>query len=158
MTKSLFNYIISSVLQNGEHMKGKIYFGHPINVYDTELEAILLRRIALCFPGVPIENPNQKRHADGYKRYVDFGERGMEYYFKEVLPDCDTGVFLAFRDGAWGAGVFAEAKNLADRGCVIWQITPDGVIFEVNLDSVLVLSVAETKARIRTVSGEILPY
>ena len=41
----------------------------------------------------------------------------------------------------------------------IWEITTEGEIFsEINLELVKVLTVEETRARIRTVSGEIMPY
>lgn len=136
----------------------KIYFGHPVNVYDTYLEDFLMKKIAETFPEMEIENPNQSHHADGYKRYSAGEGRGMDYYFKEVLPACNAGVFLPFRDGKWGTGVFGEAKHIADRGFPIWQISPEGLITPVVLNPLMALSVAETKARIRTVSGEILPY
>lgn len=139
-------------------MNVKIYFGHPINVYDTDLERFLMARITECFPHLEIENPNQPNHADGYNRYSASGGRGMDYYFKEVLPGCSAGIFLPFRDGAWGAGVFGEAKNIAERGCRIWQIAHEGFISSVNLDSVRVLTVEETRSRIRTPAGTIIPY
>mgnify|MGYP001562707402 FL=1 len=139
-------------------MKGRIYFGHPINTYDTQLERFLLAQIAACFPNLEIENPNQKHHADGYRRYSASGGKGMDYYFREVLPACTEGIFLPFRDGAWGAGVFGEAKYLADRGCPICQMTHEGFISSVDLDSIRALTVEETRFRIRTLNGKVAPY
>jgi len=139
-------------------MYPRLYFGHPVNAYDTELEKSLLKTISDIFPQWHIENPNQKHHADGYKHYVDSGQRGMEYYYREVLPECHGGIFLPFRDGKFGAGVFGEAKFLADRKCPTWQITAAGIISKLDLRADLALSVAETKSYIRTLTGETKPY
>jgi hypothetical protein len=131
----------------------KIYFGHPVNVYGTDLEKFLLDTLRVAFPGREIEDPSQKHHSEGYKR------AGMDYFLKEVLPNCDGGVFLPFRDGKWGAGIFKEAKFLAERGFPIWQITPDGVMRMLpNLSQIKVLTVEETRSRIRNASGQLIPY
>ena len=139
-------------------MSQRMYFGHPVNVYDTELERFLLRKICEEFPDWAIENPNQKHHAEGYQHYKEIG-RGMNYYFEEVLPYCDGGIFLPFRDGAWGAGVYGEARALSAQGCGIWQIDADGVISHASLlTHAHVLSVEETRARIRDAAGQPIPY
>ncbi len=138
--------------------KSKLYFGHPINVYGTELEKELIETIARSFPGWQIENPNQKHHEESYQRYADSGGRGMDYYFREVLPKCHGGIFLPFRDGKYGAGVFGEAEFLQKQGCRIWQITDTGYISRLELSASLALSVYETRSRIRTPSRELKPY
>ena len=48
-------------------MPKKLYFGHPVNVYGTDLEKKLLEKIAADFPDWNIENPNQKNHQEGYE-------------------------------------------------------------------------------------------
>ena len=137
----------------------KLYFGHPINVYGTELEKFLLDRISFYFDGWEIENPNQPHHHEAYQRWTKEHGNGMEYFFKEVLPKCASGVFLPFRDGALGKGVFGEAKNLFDRGCMVHLITSGGVLTSLDLNQVQVLTVEETRARIRTPDGTaLLPY
>ena len=138
-------------------MKPIMYFGHPINAYGIPLEAELLAAIAEKFPNWEILNPNQPQHDAGYKKWKDDTGKGMDYYFKVVLPGCDAGIFLPFRDGAWGAGVYGEAKFLADRGCPIYAITHEGVISSVRLEDVRELTVDETRARIRA-AGAIAPY
>ena len=139
-------------------MQKRLYFGHPINVYHTELERFLLEKIAEEFPDWEIENPNQPRHDAGYQEWQEKTGRGMNYFFEVVLPECRGGVFLPFRDGAWGMGVFGEAEFLRDRGFPLWHVTVDGTILPIaNLDEVSVLSVAETRLRIRTDKG-IKPY
>ncbi|MBI5046099.1 MAG: hypothetical protein HZC14_03840 [Candidatus Niyogibacteria bacterium] len=135
-----------------------LYFGHPINTYDTELEKQLLKAISEIFPGWSIENPNQKHHQAGYEYFLKLTGHEMEYFYKEVLPKCHAGIFLPFRDGKWGAGVFKEAAFMASRKRPIYQITADGVITEVILKDDQMLSVEETRSRIRTTDGKIRPY
>lgn len=112
-------------------------------MYDTKLENFLLDIIREEFPTWEIENPNQKHHDAGYKR------AGMTYFFREVLPHCDGGIFLSFRDGTWSAGVFAEAERLQALGCPIWEIDHLGNLWTANLDRIPVLSVEETRHHIR---------
>ena len=139
-------------------MMQKLYFAHPINTYDTEMEERLLVKINEAFPGWEIENPNQENHRLGYKEWKKEKGNGMEYYFQEVLPFCAGGVFLRFRDGAWGAGVCAEAKFFADRNLPIWIVSPNGKVRRGNLKKAKVLSVEETVARIRNMEGNSKPY
>lgn len=137
----------------------KMYFGHPINTYDTRLESELLVKIYLTFPGWYVINPNQEHHQKGYQSWKAKYGNGMDYYYKEVLPSCNAGIFLPFRDGSWGAGVFGEAQFLDQRGGLIYQISHNMIISRVgNLKRIPVLSVEETRLRIRTASGEIASY
>lgn len=140
-------------------MGGKIYFGHPINVYDTKLENRLLRRISEVFPSWFIENPNEEYHQEGYKLWKKLHGNGMLYYYREVLPTCSAGVFLPFRDGKWGTGVFGEAEFLFNRGLPIFQIDTQCIVTKIDsIDTLQVLSIEETRERIKTKSGEIKPY
>lgn len=134
-----------------------LYFGHPINTYNTTLEERLLRQISLSFRGWEIENPNQKHHQEGYANWKETTSK-MDYFIKQVLPSCHGGIFLPFRDGAWGAGVFMEAKFYAGRKLPIWMIVPDGAITTLNLSGCASLTIEETVSRVRTASGEIIPY
>ena len=139
-------------------MSKRLYFGHPVNTYNTDLEARLIQQISEAFPDWEIENPNQKCHQEGYNRWKESTGNGMKYFTEQVLPSCQGGIFLPFRDGAWGAGVFKEAKFYSDKGQPIWVIASDGNIMPLELSSVQSLSVEETRARIRTPSGETTPY
>jgi hypothetical protein len=139
-------------------MRPKIYFGHPINAYGTELEKRILEKIAAAFPDWEIINPGEKHHQEEYRRWKEKTGKGMDYYFQEVLPGCSAGIFLPFRNGAWGAGIFGEAEILANRGCPIYQITSDGIITRANLDEIRVLTIEETISRIRAKTGETVPY
>lgn len=139
-------------------MRNRLYFGHPINIYDTDTELQLLNQIRKAFPDWDIENPNQRQHQEGYKSWKESGGNGMDYFFKMVLPSCRAGIFLPFRDGAWGAGVFGEAQFLSGQGCPIYQITNDGCVSQIDLTEVSALSIEETRSRIRYPSGKIKPY
>jgi hypothetical protein len=100
----------------------KIYFAHPVNSYDTSLEDSVMQLIAHCLTGgdlAGIENPNQPCHQEGYK------DRGMNYFFDEVLPNCRGGcVALPFLDGRMGLGVAGEAKWFVERGMPVWVLEP----------------------------------
>ncbi|MCK9345069.1 MAG: hypothetical protein M0P64_03015 [Candidatus Pacebacteria bacterium] len=136
----------------------KLYFGHPVNVYNTPLEQELLEKIAEIFPGWEIENPNQRHHAGGYEKYKNETGNGMDYYTEVVLPSCSAGIFLGFRDGTWGAGVFREALHFADAQQPVWEISPSGSVSSPDINLIKVLSVSETRMRIRTEDGKPKPY
>ncbi len=72
----------------------------------------------------------------------------MLYFFEEVLPMMDEGVFLPFDDGMFGAGVYKEAKFLEDAGKRIWEIDVEGGLSELVLDESRKLSVEETRERV----------
>ncbi|MEK9152935.1 MAG: hypothetical protein AAB692_06230 [Patescibacteria group bacterium] len=136
----------------------RLYFGHPVNVYGTELEKKLLVEIARIFPEWEVVNPGDPVHEPRYQQLRAQG-RGMSYYFDEVLPLCDGGVFLAFSDGAWGRGVFSEAEFLVANTKRVWQIQPSGHIHVLNIRlSHRVLDVESTRARVRLPSGALRPY
>lgn len=139
-------------------MEKRLYFGHPVNSYNTELEGQLLRRIADFLHDWEIENPNQPHHQEGYKHWKEKTGKGMDYFVKEVLPSCQGGIFLTFRDGAWGAGVYMEAEFYAKQGQPVWSITHNGCIVKVDLSTIQPLTIEETRARIRTASAETIPY
>ena len=134
----------------------RLYFGHPINVYDTPLEWHLIGAIVLSteFVGWDVENPNQMKHNAGYQR------GGMIYYFEEVLPICQGGVFLPFRDGKWGQGVYGELKWFFDHGRPIWRISHEGWVERLAKlpPPEDILSVEETRSRIRTPDKKTVPY
>ena len=127
----------------------KIYFGHPVNFYDTPKECDLIDAILKVWPNSFIENPNQVRHQVGYKEYKERTGNGMAYFSQEVLPKMDRGVFLPFEDGMFGAGVFKEAMKLAELGKPIHQIKLDGKISKMYISELhRMLSVEETRKRV----------
>src|SRR5437899_2122953 len=131
----------------------KLYFAHPVNVYGRPLEDELIVAIETLL-GCEVENPNQPHHAEGYQR------AGMSYFYDEVLPDCDGCVVLPFSDGKLGRGVAGEAKWFLERGLPVHIIGSIPFICArdlteleaehlLRLDPLLVLSVDETRQRIR---------
>ncbi len=120
-----------------------MYFAHPVNIYNTPFEAELMEVIHSFFPEWHIENPNQQKHQDGYKR------AGMNYYTQEVLPSMDGLTGLCFPDGKFGAGVYAEGKNLFEQKKGIWTITPQKTLSSVkDIADWIALSVEDTRQRI----------
>lgn len=126
----------------------KIYFGHPINTYDTEEESRLLEIIQAYFKDYEIENPNQDHHQEGYLGYRKEHGSGMQYFLGIVLPDMDAGVFRAFQDGMLGAGVYKEAEWLESNGKPIFEVNLEGKITPLILSEQRRLSVEETKKRV----------
>ncbi len=142
-------------------MRPKIFFSHPVNTYNTPLEAFLLQKIAEHFPQYDVENPNQPHHQEGYERYKRERGNGMAYYYEEVLPDCGAGgVHLPFRDGKYGAGVFGEAVRLDRLACPVWSISPEGVITEAYVEQMrrYALTAEETRKRVYDPEKGMLPY
>ncbi len=138
---------------------GKLYFAHPVNLFGSELEKFLLHKIREQFAGWEIEDPSEPQHAAGYKKWKEgLSGNPMDYYTLELLPCCGAGIFLPFRDGAWGAGVYLEAECFVKRGKPIWKITPEGEIEELEFANMQPLSVEATRARIRDLNGSMLAY
>ena len=109
-------------------MAKKLYFMHPINTYDTDIEqqCLAIMRRVLCEDGGiwDIENPNQQVHDEGYKRYRGLdGKIGMDYFTEEVMPQMQGGVFLPFRDDTVGAGIWKEADWLIARDFPVWEVS-----------------------------------
>ena len=126
-----------------------IYFGHPINIYNTPKETELVKKIESGFPKSNIYNPNQKHNIENYQIWMEETGRGMDYFFDVILPEMSAGVFLTFEDGMWGAGIFGEAEFLRKKGRAIWEIDINGHIKLIGkLDSDKKLSVEKTRRRI----------
>jgi hypothetical protein len=121
-----------------------MYFGHPTNTYNTEMERMLIAKITRTFPECTVENPNQEHHLVLVKR------NGAEYYLSEVILNCDIGIFLLFRDGTLDNDLFAQAKLFASRNNDpwVWTIDHQGETRLVHTNSVRVLSEKETRRRI----------
>lgn len=112
----------------------KIYFAHPINIYDEPLEEAFVELIADCLMNGDrsiLENPNQPYHQRGYERWKaqrdgspdnPSGHRGMSYFYDEVLPKCSGCVCLPFLDGRLGLGVAGEAKWFLEEGRPVWMV------------------------------------
>ena len=126
----------------------KIYFGHPVSVYNTPEEKKLISIIEEIFPHFEVENPNQPHHAQGYQDWKKQKGNGMLYYYEKVLPFMSAGVFLPFEDGMWGAGVFNEAEFLQEQQKSVYEIDYSGEISRIIVDPSKKLSIEETRARV----------
>ena len=130
-------------------IKGKLYFGHPVNVYNTPDEKRLCEIISREFPNAELENPNSLVHDEGYKKWKQEKGSGMKYFFEEVLPQMNAGIFLPFEDGLFGAGVYGEAEHLnKGLGKLVFEISLEGKINIMTLDISRMLSVEETRKRV----------
>lgn len=128
--------------------KPLMYFGHPINFYNTTKEAELIRAIETRFPEYSVENPNQPFHQEMYKKWKAEKGSGMKYYFEELLPRMAAGTFLAFEDKMFGAGVFGEAESIHNQRKPIWEISLDSIITPMVIDTSRMLSIEETRKRV----------
>lgn len=126
----------------------QIYFGHPVNTYGTDDEQRLIGIIHREFPDYDIENPNQQKHQEGYKQFKEEYGNGMEYFYTQILPNMDAGVFLAFDDGMFGAGVYNEAQWIFNNGKQIYEINQNDDISDLLLTESRRLSVEETRSRV----------
>lgn len=136
----------------------RVYFGHPVCFYNTKKEQFLLSCIERAFPGFDVENPNQPHHQEGYQRWKQWTGKGMDYYFREVLPTMSAGIFLPFADGMLGLGVWGEAEAIYNAGKTIWEISLEGKIKELTLDKSRMLSHEQTKARVYLPDGSIAKF
>jgi len=129
----------------------KLYFAHPVNTYGQPIESDLVEFIRLSFQDWDIENPNQKKHQDGYADFKKRTGNGMNYFFDEVLPSMDGVIGMPFLDGKIGAGVFGEEENIFKRTGNLWTITHNKVLSGINDVFVLkpfALTPDETRPRV----------
>jgi hypothetical protein len=129
-------------------MNKVMYFGHPMNVYNTDFEMKLISIIMKYFPDYTIENPNQPKHQNGCREYEKSFNNPMLYFYSQVLPKTDAGIFLPFPDGKLGAGVFGEASFMESERKPIYEITFDGKISRLKMDKSRALSIDDTIKRI----------
>jgi hypothetical protein len=80
-----------------------IYFAHPVNTYNTFIEAKVIEKIQEQFPDQVILNPNHPYIAHLYKK------QGMKI-FKKLVKMCDILICLPFEGGEIGAG---KAKEIS---------------------------------------------
>ena len=126
----------------------RIYFGHPVNFYNTPKEKELIGIIHRQFPNLSIENPNQVHHNKGYHEWKSRTGNGMRYFFEKVLPNMTAGIFLPFEDGMFGIGVFTEASFLTKINKPIYEISLEGKIIQMLIDPSRRLSIEETRKRV----------
>lgn len=136
--------------------KHVIYFGRPVTHYgkphDVKIAALILKTFG---EGSRLVDPSLPEHQVGYQA------QGMAYFLETVVPSCTTGVFTPFKDGRWGAGVWAELCRARALGMptytVDWKLDLRPKFFSERIDiapfpstaGVVPLTVEETRARVR---------
>ena len=128
---------------------GIVYFAHHIDIYGKPEESKAIAKLESFFgPRWHIENPNQEKHDKGYNKYKADGKRGMDYFFKEVLPKMNVGAFLPFQDGKLGKGVYSEMEFLSGSGNEIYEMDWNGNVWQATLNPKRCLTVEQTRARV----------
>ena len=156
---AFFIFLVSCSGVNTNGSRQKLYFAHPLNTYNTALEAKLLLDIKKAFPDWEIENPNQKSTDEGVKRWIAKSGNAMDYFTKELLPVCcNGGVFLPLRSGEWSSGVWLEAQFLGSLGYPLWKIDAEGKVTPIRAEEMKSLSLEETRRRLRDSEGRYRPY
>jgi hypothetical protein len=128
--------------------KGKLHFGHPMNSYNTGIEERLIKVIKKTFLDYELDNCNQPKHQKAAKEWYNKTHKKMSYFYQVFIPEMAIGVFLPFRDGMYGAGVYGEAVLMRQFKKPIYQISLDGKITELELDAKKRLSIKETLRRL----------
>ena len=126
----------------------KLYFGHPVNTYNTKKELELAEIIQKEFPDHLLENPNHPRHQEAYREWKERTGNGMDYFFTQVLPLMSAGIFLPFTDRMFGAGVFGEAAFIAARKKPVYEISYAGKIVKLKIEPARALSIEQTRERL----------
>lgn len=142
-------------------MTRSIYFAHPINTYGTDLEEALIQMIARRFHGRHIVNPGSPEHQAKFEAYMAAGAKEMDYFIDLIERECDELILLAFPptaevrppgpspNGGIGAGVYLEAAKAHGWAHPVWEIIPSGEIYTWAPNPSRMLTIDETRARIR---------
>jgi hypothetical protein len=133
----------------------RIYFAHPINTHDTDLEHEMIQAIYEHFSGhIVIVNPSDIIHqimVMDIKAFHDdakVSSKKVREYFLHLAVICQGGVVLPFHDGAIGANDYALLERIEQNHHTIWLITYRGDIEIIsNLSAITPLSIKETRAR-----------
>ena len=103
----------------------KYYFAHPISIYNTRKEGVLIDMIhKTTFLSNPLVlNPNSEYHECQYKL------KGMDY-FLSLVDECDALIIYPFEDNTIGAGIAKEALRAFENKKRVYQI--DAQTFEIQ--------------------------
>lgn len=129
-----------------------IYFAHPVNIYNTDIEKKCIELINQKFKNCIIINPGDDYYQNDFKGYREKNPENYMIYFKNLVEGCSIIVYLPFRDGMIGAGVWYEIHQLSNFVDSIYEINLiDNDINNVSIDYVdqHKLSIDETRIRIK---------
>ena len=122
-----------------------IYFAHPVNTYNTFIEAKVIEKLQEQFPDQVILNPNHPYIACLYKK------QGMKI-FKKLVKMCDTLICLPFEEGEIGAGKAKEISWGLKKGIPCYYINnihPFKCERVYTLNGYNVLTVKETRKKLK---------
>ena len=122
----------------------KYYFAHPVSIYNTKKESVLIDMIRnTSFLSNPlVVNPNSEYHEQFYKK------EGMDYFLK-LVDECDAVVIYPFEDGTIGAGIVKEALRAVDSGKRVYQIDPVTFSMEEIFKLKNCLTVEDTRTKLK---------
>ena len=126
------------------------YFAHPITIYNTRKEGVLIDMIRNCtfFSNPLVINPNSGYHEDRYKK------EGMDY-FLSLVDTCDALVYYPFEDNTIGAGVVKEILRAKLKGKRVFSIDPQTFDIEEVFDGLKnCLTVEDTRDKIQEIKSK----
>ena len=116
--------------------KGSVYFAHPISLYNTLVEVVIVE--ALRRHGHRVVNPGEDQYQKAYRvRMEAFPQENPMAFWLKLAGSCDACVFAPFPrtdkvDGVpqsnkplVGAGVVKEVDQFAVRQQPIYWTSPD---------------------------------
>lgn len=126
-----------------------VYYAHPMSWYNTRGEREDIS--ALTEPSTLVINPNSQlfqKEVDRLKANNE-GHHVMEVFTDYIIDKADIVAFRSFADGHVGSGVALEVFTAFIHGKEIWQVSDDGVDKNPSLNWSKLLTVSETKRRVR---------
>lgn len=94
--------------------KMKVYYAHPLNIYDTKQELIDIE--ALSQLGFEVVNPNNPQISKEFEKTHDFK------IFLNLVRTCDLLAFRAFADGSISSGVGSEIGAAKEKNMVVLEL------------------------------------
>lgn len=98
----------------GSKLQHRVYYAHPLSIYDRPLEGRDLQRLTAM--GYQVLNPNDPSVEAEFQKTNDFG------VFLALVDRSDAVAVRAFADGKLGAGVAKEALRALQMGKPVFEI------------------------------------
>ncbi|MBI1362640.1 MAG: hypothetical protein GC134_01535 [Proteobacteria bacterium] len=143
----------------------KLYFAHPMSMYGTAEEALLVD--ILTDIGFSVINPGDPAVAQAFGAYRDGNPNNYMQFFVDLCNACEFGAFCTFPDDVQaddvpnavnrvGAGVVTEIESFWARGkTVFWLQAHAGVlrlIIVKDWTGFTCLDVPQTRAMLKTIN------
>ena len=100
------------------HAKMKVYYAHPLSLYDTKQEATDLETLTRL--GFEVVNPNSPAVDKEYKQSHDFN------VFLNLIRSSDLLAFRSFPDGSISSGVASEIHEAKTKNLPVIEL-PSGL-------------------------------